>query len=176
MTAADAMLSDFPRIDPRHTIRQAVELLLESDWDSGFVLTAQGEAAGILGRREVLRALSEKTGGFFGWRELSFAFIRGEAFNSEALRQLWRSFWELPVESVMRCDVPEVSEEVSLAVVVHRFAGGEADAVAVVRRGKVIGALRPHAVLACMAAPPTDTGGTRRIPPSRDFIGGPIHD
>ena len=89
--SGDMMAADVPRVNPATPLRDAVAVLLERGWEAGIVET-DGFPRGVLGRRQVLAALSERFGGYFSAQELSFAFLRAEAFGSEALRQMWHSF------------------------------------------------------------------------------------
>ena len=151
-TARDAMAKDFPRLTPDQTVRQAVRTLLEAGWLSGVVVDRDGVPLGTFGRRDVLRALSERTGGFYSEQELAFALLRGDVFGSDALRRLWHDSSDAPVESMMGREFPTVTEDTPLETVARRFAGGETELAAVVRRGRAVGALRPHDVLAWVAA------------------------
>ncbi len=154
MTVADAMVTDFPRLRPDLTVRQAVHVLLTLGWSSGLVIGTDGAPIGVFGRREVLRGLSEKTGGFFQEEELSFAFLRCEAFGSEALRAVWRSFWETPVEAVMARGVPCMPENATLARAAQRFAGEDVQVLAIARKGQIVGALTPRELVEGLASNP----------------------
>src|SRR3989304_6237346 len=134
------MADDFPRILPAESAREAVGKLLGSGWPSGLVLSPEGHLVGAFGKREVLRALSQRTGGFFPEDELGFGLVRGEAFRSEALRDVWTVFWRSPAGKVASQDVPTVPESTPLEAVARLFAGEEEDIVAVLRGARAVGA------------------------------------
>ena len=146
------MAADVPRIDPTTTLRAAVAVLLERGWEAGVVET-DGAPQGVLGRRQVLAALSNRFRGYFSAQELSFAFLRAEAFGSEALRQMWHSFWDEPVASVMTRDLVVVGDDAPLTEAAERLANNcGADLVVVVRDGRTVGALRAAEVLSWVAS------------------------
>jgi len=141
------MADDFPRIAPDDTVRAGVGKLLASEWPSGLVIGPQDRLMGAFGRREVLRALSRRTGGFFPEGELGFGLVRGEAFRSEALRNVWTVFWRSPAGEVAAQAVQTVSESAPLEAVARLMAKEGEDIVAVLRGTRVVGALDPRHVL-----------------------------
>ncbi len=141
------MADDFPRIDPDDTVREGVGKLLASEWPSSLVIGPQDRLMGAFGRREVLRALSRRTGGFFPEGELGFGLVRGEAFQSEALREVWSGFWRSPASEVAAQAVRTVSESAPLEVVARLLAKEGEDIVAVLHGARVVGALDPRHVL-----------------------------
>ena len=146
------MAADVPRIDPTTSLREAVAVLLERGWEAGVVET-DGVPQGVLGRRQVLAALSERFGGYFSAQELSFAFLRAEAFGSEALRQMWHSFWDEPVSSIMTRDLIVVRDDAPLTEAAERLTDNRgADLVVVVRGDRTVGALRAAEVLSWVAS------------------------
>lgn len=159
------METDFPRIHPQEKVRRAVALLLDSGWPSGLVVDEEGTPVGVFGRREVLRALSARVGSFFSPAELSFACLPVEAFESEALCQVWRSFWDLPVSSVMEPAIPQVPEDAPLAVAARRLASGDTEVVMVLSNGRAVGALRTRDLLATLADHPERVRGKRNRRP-----------
>jgi len=164
-TAAEVMVTRFPRIRADQTLRQAVEALLRSGWQSGLVLSPKEELSGTLGRAEVLQALSKRTGGYFSEEELGFALIRGEVFDCELLRELWRSFWQSPVSGVMRREVPTVDAGDPVRLAARRMTAGN-DIVAVVRGSRVVGAVRPREVLTGLVRRPERVRGKRHPRPA----------
>jgi len=143
----DAMAHDFPRIPTESTVREAVETFLRAGWQAGIVLTPQGGPAGVIGRQEILGALSRRTGGFFSEQEIAFGMVPPGAFDSEALRDVWRRLWEAPVATVMQRDIPSVRDTESLAVAAGRMVGESTHIVVVTKGGRVVGALRPSDIL-----------------------------
>ena len=160
-TAADAMATVFPRISRYEKVRQAVAQLVEAGWASGLILSDEDVPIGTFGRREMLRTLSERTGGFFSEEELGFAYLQGEVFRSEAVRDVWRACWDSTVETVMRREVPMVTEDTSLAAVADRIVRSGCDAAAVVRDGRIVGAIRSQDIVSWIAAHPESFRGAR---------------
>lgn len=161
LTAADAMSKDFPRISPGHRVREAVAVLLSHGWPSGLVVDEEGRPLGVFGRHDVLRGLSERLAGYLREDELGFALLPVEAFRAEALRNLWRAFWESEVLGLARRVVPTVAYDAPLAAVAGQLAEDEAGIVAVVREGRVLGAVSSHGVLARLAANPSAAKASR---------------
>lgn len=158
------MAEDYPRIDSNDSVREAVEKLLASRWPSGLVIGPEDRLMGAFGRREVLRALSRRTGGFFPEDELGFGLVRGEAFRSEALREVWSVFWKSPVAEVATQKVPSVSESAPLEAVARLLAEG-VDIVAVLRGSRVVGAVDPCHALRGMSAEKGESRGSSERPP-----------
>ena len=149
-----AMASGVPRIPLTWTVREAAEALLREGWPTGIVLTPEGGPAGLIGPREILGALSKRTGGFFTELEFALGMVPPEAFDSGALRDIWRRFWETPVATLMRGDVPAVSETESVSVAAGRMLRACSDLVVVTRGGQVVGALRPSDILESLQKTP----------------------
>lgn len=154
------MAKDFPRIGPGQSVRDAVAALIESNWPAGFILAEEGELLGVLGQREVLRGLSERTGGFFREEELAYGLVRCEAFDSETFRGVWRSFWNLPSETVMERNVPTVHIDADIASAASQFAEG-AQIIAVVHDGRMSGALTARGMLSWLTENPERIRGKR---------------
>lgn len=161
LTAADAMSRDFPRIRPGQRVREAVATLLTHGWPSGLVVDEDGRPLGVFGRHDVLRGLSERLAGYLREDELGFALLPVEAFRAEALRNLWRTFWDSEVLELARRVVPTVSDDAPLAAVAGQLAGDETGIVAVVREGRVLGAVSSQGVLARLAADPVMARASR---------------
>lgn len=153
------MRKAFPRIRSEETVRAAVRRLLAAGWTCGPVLDARGTPVGTFGRRDLLRAVSQRTGGFYSELELAFALLRGDLFNSASLRRLLQDSWDAPVDTVMEREPTTVAEDTPLERVARRFLRDDAEVAIVVRGGRAVGALRPRDVLAALSR--------RRSPPRR---------
>jgi len=148
------MARSFPRIRADQTLDEAVGILVAEGGRAGTVVDANGGLLGTIGRREILRALSERTGRFYTEGELEFAHLRVEAFDSTALRHVWREFWTTPVSQVMRRQVPTVTADQEVFGAVSPLRADSGDLV-VVLEGRVpvgvigvdqlLAALRPNA-------------------------------